>query len=219
MPSLEQARRWYDDDDPVHGYDHILRVLRLALYLAEQVGADPQIVRAAALLHDASGAHPSGEQDRVLHENSSAEFAREILEKEGWGRKRIEAVVHCIQTHRYRGGKEPRTLEAKVLYDADKLDVCGAFGIARTLGYAIQAGQPIYSPLSETFRTSGRLEKGETHSAYHEYIFKLRNVRDSLHTKPARELAAHRHEVLTAFFEQLNDEADGMNPRWVDTPD
>ena len=55
MPTIEQARAWYTDSDPVHDFDHVLRVYRLAERLAEAEGADLTIVRAAALLHDAEG--------------------------------------------------------------------------------------------------------------------------------------------------------------------
>src|SRR4030065_656287 len=58
MPTVEQARAWYPENDPVHGFDHVLRVLAIADSLAADLGADQEIVRAAALLHDAAGARP-----------------------------------------------------------------------------------------------------------------------------------------------------------------
>ena len=161
----------------------------------------------AALLHDAAGADPR--EDRAQHENASADFARETLANEGWSQDRIEAVVECVLSHRYRGKQRPESLEARILFDADKLDVVGAFGVARTIGYAIQAGEPIFAKPSEKFLASGELEPGEPHSAYHEYLFKLRNVKDRLHTDPARRLAAEREKVLVSFFEQLAAEARG----------
>lgn len=210
MPTVEQARAWYDPRDPVHGFDHILRVLRVAERIGAEVGADLEIVRAAALLHDASGAAPDGfGEGRASHEKSSAEFARGVLQEEGWGNERIEAVLHCIHAHRYRSLEAPATLEAKVLFDADKLDVLGAFGIARTLGYATQAGQPAYAAPSKQFREQGEAEPGEPHSAYHEYLFKLRRVAERLHTEPARRLAEERRHLLDLFFEQLAREAGG----------
>jgi len=209
MPSVDQARAWYPADDPVHGFDHVLRVLAVAERLAEQVGADGEIVRAAALLHDAAGAVPGPGSGRASHEQASAEFARSILAQEGWEPGRIEAVAHCIQAHRYRSVEAPRTLEAQVLFDADKLDVLGAFGVARTIAYALQAGEPIYAEPSEAFRSSGTGLPGEPHSAYHEYLFKLRRVADRLHTTPGRELGRRRSALLCEFFEQLAQEARG----------
>ena len=55
MPTLEQARQWYPEQDPVHGWDHILRVYHMAERLALAEGADLEIVHAAALLHDSKG--------------------------------------------------------------------------------------------------------------------------------------------------------------------
>ncbi len=207
MPTVEQAQSWYPHNDPVHGFDHVLRVMHSAEDIGEQLGADLEILRAAALLHDASGADPR--EDRAEHQNASAEFARGILSEEGWPENRIEAVVHCIVSHRYRGQDSPETLEAQILFDADKLDVIGAFGVARTLGYAMQADEPMFAEPSNQFMDTGKALPDEPHSAYHEYLFKLRNVKQRLHTDPARRIATHREQVLVSFFEQLAAEARG----------
>jgi uncharacterized protein len=209
MPTIEQARRWYDPDDPVHGFDHVLRVAQMAERLGRQLGADLEILLAAALLHDASGAAP-GAGARSSHEQDSAGFAGRILAEEGWPEERIRAVQHCILGHRFRSQQAPQSLEAKILFDADKLDVMGAFGAARTIGYAVQAGQPAFAEPSDEFLTDGRPQPGEPHSAYHEYLFKLRHVKERLFTEPARALGERRHQALVAFFEQLAAEARGL---------
>jgi uncharacterized protein len=208
MPTIEQARSWYDVRDPVHGFDHVLRVLELALRLGRELGADLEILRAAALLHDASGAHPS-ESEREAHQEASAAFARKVLKGEGWEEGKIAAVAHCIRAHRFRGREAPASLEARILFDADKLDVMGAFGAARTIGYAVQAGEPVFAEPSTRFLELDEKEPGEPHSAYHEYLFKLRRVRERLQTEPGRRLGERRHAALTAFFEQLAAEARG----------
>ena len=207
MPSIDQAREWYDDGDPVHGFDHILRVLRIVESIGSSLGADLKILRAAALLHDASGAHPGQGSGRADHESSSADFARQVLDAEGWSAQEIEAVVHCIRTHRFRGSERPQSLEAKILFDADKLDVIGAFGTARTIGYAVQAGQPVFAEPSEEFLSTGTTVQGEPHSAYHEYLFKLRHVRERLNTEQAQAIAEQRDRLMRSFFDQLAAEA------------
>lgn len=209
MPSVEQARSWYDASDPVHGWEHVARVYRMAERLGGAAGADLEIVRAAALLHDVADAAPGEESQREEHELASARFAREVLESESWHSDRVAQVLHCIRSHRFRSREQPQTLEAQVLFDADKLDVMGAFGIARTIGYALQSGQPIYARPSATFRQEGRREPGEPHSAYHEYLFKLRHVRGRLYTTLAKSMADDRHRTLRLFFEQLAVEAEG----------
>ncbi len=181
----------------------------MAEKLALIEGADLEIVRAAALLHDVEGSEPGGE-NRPNHHHQSADFAAEVLHAEGWDEGRIAAVQHCIRAHRFRGdGEAPQTLEAKVLFDADKLDVLGAIGTARTIAYAVIAGTPIYEQPSRHFLETGKEIPGEQHSAYHEYLFKLRRVKDRMHTESARALAEERHAAMVAYFEQLDAEMRG----------
>jgi uncharacterized protein len=212
MPTPEQARTWMPDNDPVHDFDHVMRVYRMAERIAKSEGADLEIVRAAALLHDAVGSAPGTKtkKQRQAHHDSSSEFAAEILKQEGWPIESIHAVQHCILAHRFRYTTErPITLEAKVLYDADKLDVLGALGVARTIAYASLAGQPFYTPPSQKFLDTGVEESGEPHSSYHEYLFKLVKIKDTLHTKTAKKIAAGRHAFLVAYYSELAAEAVG----------
>lgn len=199
MLTIEQARTWYPDD-PVHGFDHVMRVYRMAEHLAEIEGADLEIVRAAALLHDAHINH-TGRED---HQHASANFARQVLLSENWGEQAISAVEHCIRAHRFRDQREsPDSLEAQILYDADKLDAIGAIGVARAIAYAAMARNPAYAPPSQAFIQSGSVEPGEKYSAYHEYLFKLSKLKHRLYTRSARAIAEHRHRCMADFFDQL----------------
>jgi len=209
--TIEAARGWYQDADPVHDFDHVLRVYRLAERIAQSEGADLQIVRAAALLHDSRGSAPgmAGEA-RSEHHIASAEFAGEVLQDKGWPTEKIEAVQHCIRAHRFRGKENaPETLEAKVLFDADKLDVLGAIGAARTVAYAALDNQPIFSEPSQQFLSTGEKELGEPHSSYHEFLFKLRRVKDRIFTRTGKILAEARHAYLVEFYTQLQAEVRG----------
>jgi uncharacterized protein len=209
MPDIEEARHWYPAADPVHGFDHVLRVYRLAERLARLEGADMQIVLAAVLLHDAQGG-PANQAARLDHQHASAEFAGQVLHAEGWPEPCIAAVQHCISAHRFRDESEqPATLEAQVLFDADKLDAIGAIGVARAIAYAALAGQPAYAPPSAGFLATGELDPGEPHSAYHEYLFKLRKLKDRLYTPAARVIAGERHATMAEFFNQLAKEIEG----------
>jgi len=193
----------------VHDFSHIERVYRMAERLALAEGADLEIVRAAALLHDADGTTP-GSEVRREHHLRSADFAERILQAEGWPEERIKAVQHCIRAHRYRDDREPpATIEAKCLFDADKLDVLGAIGAVRVVVYAALAGTPFYSEPSQQFLQTWKEEPAELHSAYHEYLFKLRNVEKRLFTNTARELAQERSRYLEEFFNQLIAETNG----------
>lgn len=223
--TLTQARSWYSSDDPVHGFDHIQRVYFLARQIAEAEGADIEIVAAAALLHDAQNRldgpepapdstplapqqDPGPSQASQLHHLASAAFARHVLTAEGWSAERIAAVEHCIRAHRFRDDSEqPQTLEARVLFDADKLDAIGAIGVGRAITYAARRNQPIYAPPSAQFLQSGVKEAGEPHSSYHEFLFKLRRLNERLYTDTGRALGARRHQFLLDFYSQLVVEA------------
>ncbi len=209
--TIEEARGWYQDADPVHDFDHVMRVYCVAERISKAEGADLQIVQTAALLHDSRGSAPGmvGEA-RAEHHIASAEFAGEVLAEKGWPCEKIEAVQHCIRAHRFRGKEDaPETLEAKVLFDADKLDVLGAIGAARTVAYAALDNQPIFSEPSQRFLSMGKKEIGEPHSSYHEFLFKLRNVKDRMFTKTGKILAEARHAYLVEFYRQLEAEVHG----------
>jgi uncharacterized protein len=246
MPTIEQARNWYPDD-PVHGFDHVLRVYHLAEQLAREEGADIDIVRAAVLMHDIESYPPSAvsyrlkdSEQRVVssekenqlegaastnlgnqliddpkkslkkrkdHHLSAAVFAEEVLRAEGWEETHIAAVCHCIRAHRFRGNREaPQTLEAQVVFDADKLDAIGATGVARAIAYATRAGMPAFVLPSEHFIKTGTLEPGEHHSAYHEHLFKLIKIKDRLFTPAGRRMAEERHRFMCAYFDRLAEE-------------
>jgi uncharacterized protein len=209
MPTIEQASLWYQDADPVHDFEHVMRVYHMAERLAAEEGADLDIVRAAALLHDAEGSAP-GSDTRASHHHRSADFARQVLLEEGWADEQINAVQHCIRAHRFRrDGEAPQTLEARILFDADKLDVLGAIGVARAVAYATLNHQPFYVQPSERFMQTCEKEPGEPHSTYHEFLFKLRKIKDMLYTQTAREIAIQRDEYLADFFQQLAAELAG----------
>jgi uncharacterized protein len=211
MPTIEQARLWYQEADPVHDFEHVLRVYRIAERLAIAEGADLEVVHAAALLHDSRGSAPGGSgAERLEHHITSAQFAGKVLLQEGWTEERIHAVQHCIRAHRFRhNGEKPQSLEAKVLFDADKLDVLGAIGAARTIVYGALDGKPLYTEPSEQFIQTGKETPGELHSSYHEYLFKLSKIKDLIFTESGIKLAESRHAFLVQFYEELRAECRG----------
>jgi len=203
--TAEEAQAWYEEADEVHSFEHVLRVKAMAERIGRAEGADLEIIEAAAYLHDSRGASPEeGGKARKEHHIASAEFAGEVLAEKGWSTDRIQAVQHCIRAHRYRhNGERPETLEAQCLFDADKLDVLGAVGAARTIAYAVLAGQPVLSEPSQQFLETGIKQPGEPHSSYHEYLFKLRKVKDQLFTRTGRLIAEDRNAFLIEFYTRL----------------
>ncbi|MDY6847461.1 MAG: phosphohydrolase, partial [Chloroflexota bacterium] len=85
----------------------------------------------------------------------------------------------------------------------------GAIGAARTVAYAALDNQPVYAEPSQQFLSTGIKEAGEPHSSYHEFLFKLRKVKDRLFTETGKTLAEARHAYLVEFYNQLSAEVRG----------
>ena len=118
----EMQQRYVGFDDLAHGWEHIQRVYRLAVYIAEQENADIFIVSMAALMHDTG--HLSTDTS-LHHADLSISMAGELLLSYGVPAATREAILHAIEAHSFSLGIEPRTLEAQVVRDADRLDALG----------------------------------------------------------------------------------------------
>ncbi|MFC1685737.1 HD domain-containing protein [Nanoarchaeota archaeon] len=129
---IEKEARKHFDKKGGHDFHHTQRVYRYALQIARtEKKVDLQIIRAATLLHDI--ARRKQEQKKCKdHAEEGAKMAPQILKKVNFPKNKIQAVVHCISVHRKSKGKKPTTIEAKILQDADKIDILGAMGILRT---------------------------------------------------------------------------------------
>jgi uncharacterized protein len=124
----------------------------------------------------------------------------------------VEAVAHAIAAHRFRTDPEPTTLEAQVLFDADKLDAIGAVGVARAFAYGGARGQRLWAPIEsvELDRWESEGDDLAAHTPIHEFVVKLSCIRDRLFTSTARAIAADRHYTMVAFFERLSEEVQGI---------
>jgi uncharacterized protein len=210
MISIEEAKRYYSGDDAAHDFEHVLRVLRLAERIGRAEGADMEVLRAAVLLHDV--ARVAEDQGGPCHAEAGAQRARQILADHP--RVKVEAVAEAIAAHRFRGSHLPETLEAKVLYDADKLDAIGAIGVARAYAIAGRHGQRLWASVSSALTERSVQEaRGDIldtqHTPVHEHVFKLSRLRDSLFTPTARAIAAERHRYMAEFFDRLGREVNG----------
>jgi len=201
--SVEVARQYYQGDDVAHDFDHVLRVLALAERIAHAEGANAELVRAAVLLHDVA----RGEEELTGrgHAELGAERAGHILD--GHPPEKVEAVCQAIAAHRFREGVPPQTLEAKVLYDADKLDSIGAVGVARAYLYGGLLKQRLWGEVRAGYQAWGELP--EEHTPVHEFVYKLSRVKDSLYTDTARRIGEARHAYMVEFFQRLERELGG----------
>jgi uncharacterized protein len=135
--SVDAARQLYERAGSGHDFDHVLRVLMVARQIALTEGANLPVVCTAALLHDVGESEGRGD-----HHLRGAAMAREILRDEP--PEFVEAVAHAIEAHRFRADPAPRTLEAQVVSDADKLDAIGAIGVARAFAHAGSRGTALW---------------------------------------------------------------------------
>ena len=157
----------------------------------------------AARRHPARRGQDGGEH---CHAELGAELAEEILREEGSDEKTLGEVIHCVATHRFRGDNPPESVEAKVLFDADKLDSLGAVGIGRAFQFAGEVGAMLHDPDVDPEKTE---PYGPDDTAYREYLVKLRHIRERMLTKTGREMAESRSEFMKEFFERLNRETLG----------
>jgi uncharacterized protein len=206
--SIAKARRLYAGADAVHDFDHVLRVLRLAERIARAEGANLSIVRAATLLHDVCREEAAAAG--LDHAAVGARRAQEILADQPAAT--VEAIAHAIAAHRFRTDPEPATLEAQVLFDADKLDAIGAVGVARAFAYGGSEGQRLWAPIESVDQDRWEMEGDDpaVHTPVHEFVVKLSRIRDRLFTSTARAIAADRHATMVAFFERLSEEVQGI---------
>jgi uncharacterized protein len=205
MITIEFARTLYPiDADSAHDFDHVLRVVAMADRIAQAEGADRDVVHAAALLHDIGL-----DEGRAGHETSAANRAREILSAQGYAESFCTAVAHAIESHRFRSGPTPQTLEAKVLFDADKLDAIGAIGVARAFAFGAHRGQKLWGAVPPDYVDQPEGADPSRHTAVHEFHVKLSKIKDRMFTATGKQIAHERHTFMVQFYEQLEREVSG----------
>jgi uncharacterized protein len=215
----DEARALYSVGDAAHDFDHVWRVTTMALRLARSEGADGTVVRLAALLHDVpvqdegdSANSPNAHAPRRSHHFAAAEYARTLLTARGLGTDAVANVVHCIEAHRFRDQSvQPQTLEAKCLYDADKLDSIGAIGIGRAFAYAGASNERLWTEPWTTIAPDHCIANPENYTPVHEYVHKLRRILATLYTEGARRIGAERHRFMITFFDRLDAEMQGRS--------
>lgn len=203
---VKEARRLQAHTAGSHDWSHTERVLKTALYLGKKEKADQEIIRYAAILHDIARPLEDASRGRICHAKKGAQLAEKILKKYRFPEEKINAVVHCIETHRYRGKLRPLSREAKVLFDADKLDSIGAVGLARSFLFAGEVGAKVHDRHVDVSRTRPYTRED---TAYREYLVKLQYVKNSMLTSEGRKIARSRHEYMKQFFKRLNEEIEG----------
>jgi uncharacterized protein len=134
---------------------------------------------------------------------------RPPLSAQGYDETFCNAVAHAIESHRFRAGPTPQTLEAQVLFDADKLDAIGAIGIARAFAFGEHRGQKLWGEVPPDYVDQPAGADPREHTAVHEFHVKLSKIKDRLFTPTGKRLAEERHAFMVAYYEQLDREVRG----------
>jgi len=205
----KMADPYHDGLGGCHGPDHTERVHKTVLHIGRLMDARLDILSGAALLHDIGRQYETEKQGGVCHAEKGAELAHNILLKMEFSKTFIAEVVHCIETHRYRGNKAPETLEAKILFDADKLDSIGAVGIGRAFLFAGQTGARLHNDSDIDILACKPYSREDT--AYREFKFKMSKVKDKMLTLEGKRLAEERHDFMELFFQRLEREIKGSD--------
>lgn len=214
MKKIESAAKgFFEGASGCHDWKHVERVRSLALRIAKEEKADREVVEAAVLLHDIGRKEEMESRGAICHAEKGAIMARDILEKLGIDQVSIEAIMYGVRSHRYRKGNIPETLEAKVLFDADKLDSIGAIGIARDFLFAGNAGSGnLYTGNERRLAKTGKdYSYTQEDSAILEYEVKLKFVAGKMLTKTGKKIARDRHLYMRRFFDRFWKEVEGKS--------
>lgn len=191
-----------------HDWYHIDRVRKNALLIQKnEGGGDVFIIEMAALLHDIP--------DEKLNESEEAGWQKlnHFINTLSLNEKDRNHILDCIESVSFKGGRiiELKSLEAKIIQDADRLDAIGAIGIARTFAFGGKKGQPLYDP-NLTTRSKLTMEEyrnGKSSSVHHFYekLFKLKEL---MNTDAAKQIAEKRHRFMKDYLEQFYNEWNGQ---------
>ncbi|NDK08088.1 HD domain-containing protein [Candidatus Gracilibacteria bacterium] len=202
----KEAKKYFKGENGCHDFYHTDRVRNLALHIGKIENADLEVLEIASILHDIGRKEQNKCKGKICHAEVGAKKAEEILKEFNLETKKFENIIHCIETHRFRKGKTPESLEAKILYDADKLDSIGAVGIGRAFLFAGEFGAKLHNKDVDIEKTKPYTKED---TAYREFLVKLKKIKDKMLTDEGKRLAQERHEFMVIFFDRLNKEVDG----------
>jgi len=192
-----------------HNMDHVNRVYNICLHLMEdEKDIDKEVIQVAALLHDIARIREDRDnRGNTDHAVLGAEMAEPILKRLSFSEDKIKHIQDCIITHRYRTNNRPKTKEAMILFDADKLDCLGAIGIARSYMWTGKNDAKLYTDvdidkyIKENLGgdKKGRIQDKTKHSPVIDWKTKGRFIIDKLYTDKAKEIGKER----SLFFENF----------------
>ncbi|MBI5422429.1 HD domain-containing protein [Candidatus Peregrinibacteria bacterium] len=208
----DHVREKMSSEGSGHDWWHIVRVWNMARHLAKEEKADLFVVELGALLHDIADYKFHGGDYSV-----GPRVAREVMEPLGVDLETMDHVCDIVATISFKGGvnrEGMRTLEGKIVQDADRLDAIGAMGIARVFAFGGNRNRPMHDPdqKPQTYKNKeeyiAAFKKNEGTSINHFYE-KLLLLKDRMNTKAATEIAKSRHEFMEGYLNQFYAEWEG----------
>ena len=176
------------EKNDIHGFKHVERVLKLSSEIGQVLNANSFVIKIAALLHDV-GRSLIKEDEVKNHAEISAEIAENFIIKNNFNIviEDVENILHCIRVHSFSNDMKPKTLEAKILSDADKLDALGAIGLYRTIGFTM-------------LRNGGLVDVIEHLESK---ILKLKN---RLFLDISKDIASTREKIIIDFYNKIKEQ-------------
>ncbi|KQQ50893.1 phosphohydrolase [Pseudomonas sp. Leaf127] len=202
-------------DDGAHDFSHLLRVWKNVCTIRNHEGGEPQILVAATLLHDCVAVEKNS-PFRASASRLAAARARELLTDMGWDEEMIEAVAHAIEAHSFSAAIAPRSLEARILQDADRLDALGMIGVARLFHVSGRMGSSLYDPL-DPHACARTLD--DKRFALDHFKTKILSLAQGFQTTTGARLAQTRHQRVERFLREWLEEIDPPPLVAKDRPD
>ena len=189
-------------NDPAHDFDHIMRVYHNAQKILKKEKAKKKLVLTAVLLHDIVS-YPKSDKQSKNSSIDSAKKAKILLKKYNFTDEEIIVISDAIRDHSFSQKKIPKTIEGKILQDADRLDALGAIGIARVFATGGSLKRPFYNPDDPFCKKRNPDDKIWTVDHFFTKLLKLESL---MNTKSGKEEAKKRTRILKEFLIQLNQE-------------
>jgi uncharacterized protein len=199
---LEERADYQHGQDAAHDMGHLRRVVANALALAAQEGALLDVVLPAAWLHDCVIV-PKDSPQRPQASRLAAQAATAFLQHWHYPAQHLPAIAHAIEAHSFSAQIAPRSIEAKVVQDADRLDALGAIGIARCFAVGGSLGRRLYN---ETEPFPVQRAPDDTRNTLDHFYIKLLPIADTLQTSGGIAEGRRRRDVMLAFLRQLEAE-------------
>jgi uncharacterized protein len=202
IDSLKNVVKKRIENDSAHDFEHTMRVYKNAQKICKKEKANEKLVLSAALLHDIVS-YPKSDKRSKTSSIESAKKSKKILEKLNFSKEEITIILGAILDHSFSQNKIPKTIEGKILQDADRLDALGAIGIARVFATGGSLKRPFYN-IDDPF-CKKRTPDDHTWTVDH-FFQKLLKLESLMNTKSGKVEAKKRTRILREFLNQLKRE-------------